>query len=216
MTLRRAAVLTLLLCVFLVPGSAWAKSFYVTDKLQVTVRSGPTVENKVIALLESGDQVQLLETNDKNWAKVQLDSGKQGWMISRYLQEDKTAALKLSEIDPQAKNLMAKVGELESENQRLKAELAQAKSQSGTLEKDYNKLKKESSDVISLKKQHQNLKQEFAQQAKRLDQVSAEAESLRFGSSLKWFLSGAGVLFVGWMIGLAMGRRKKRWSSSIN
>jgi SH3 domain protein len=45
--------------------------------------------------------------------------------------------------------------------------------------------------------------------------MTTEVDSLKFSNNLQWFLAGAGVLILGWLIGLAMGKRKKRYSSNI-
>jgi len=197
------------------PASA-AQKMYVSDRLQVTVRSGPSVDNKVLHVVKSGDVVTVVEKGEGGWVKVQLPNGESGWMIARYLQEDKPAALKLKELDPQAKDLMQKVEELGKANQELKTRLAQAEKEAQQAKRAYLELKQESGDYMKLKARYEALKKEFTAQAQRLDQLSAEAESLRFANNLKWFLAGAGVLFLGWLMGLALGRRKRRWSSGLH
>lgn len=217
MTIQKTGVM-LLLMMFLLgmfAGASLAESKYVTDKLQVTIRSGPSLENKVIHVARSGDLLEVLAAGEEGWTKVRTQRGIEGWMMGRYLQNDMPAMVKLKDVGPQAKALIEKVQRLDNENRELKSALAQTKTKAEGTAQKYAKLLKQSASVIKLRKEHTRLKDEFQKQAERLDQLAAESEARRLGSSLKWFLAGAGVLVVGWFMGMAMGRRKRRWSSSL-
>lgn len=213
----RSRLLSAWLCLALLwTLPAWAQSYkYVTDRLQVTVRSGPSVDNKVIHVVNSGDMVQILSPVQDGWVKVRTESGKEGWMIARYLQEEMPALLKIKKLDPENKTLLSRLEELTGENQKLKLELGKAQSRVAELESAYAKLKKEASNVLDLRTKHKKLQEDYALQKERLQALSTEVESLRLGNNLKWFLAGAGVLLIGWLIGLALGRRKRRSASSL-
>jgi SH3 domain protein len=210
-------LLTSLFCLaFLAVPPVWAQSnMYVTDQLQVTVRSGPSVENKVIHVVKSGDRVEVLSGEQDGWIKVRADEDKEGWMIARYLQAEMPAIIKIKKIDPQNKTLLARLEDLTKDNQELKTSLGKAQGRVAELESSYTKLEKDASDVLALRNSHKKLQDDYAAQKKRLGNLSTEVESLRLGGNLKWFLAGAGVLLAGWLIGLAMGRRKRRSSSSL-
>lgn len=191
------------------------KTMFVTDRLQVTVRTGASVENKVIHVLNSGEQVSVLQTTPAGWALVRLEDGKEGWMIARYLQDEKPATLRLKELDPKAESMVQRLEELDERNRQLSQKLARAEARVKQLGGQYLKLKEDSAGVEGLRGEYQKLKQELAKRSEHLDEMSAELESLRFGNNLKWFLAGAAVLVIGWLMGLAFGRRKRRWSSSL-
>jgi SH3 domain protein len=191
------------------------KTMFITDRLQVTVRTGTSVENKIIQVLNSGDQVAVLKTEPSGWCLVRLIDGREGWMIARYLQEDKPALLRLKELDPKAKDLVQDLEELKKHNRQLTEQMTQAEKKLRETKEQYLKLQQDTANSGGLRAEHQKLKQELARRGERLDEMSAEVESLRFGSNLKWFLAGAAVLAVGWLMGLAYGRRKRRWTSSL-
>ncbi len=216
LSLRRLPWLVgiMLLVAWSVPAGA-GQVMYVTDVLHVTIRSGPSVENKIIHRASTGDKFTVLETNQDGWARVRLPGGGSGWMISRYLQAEKPAALKLKELDPQNQSLLVRVEELTKSNRQLTSELTSTRNQLESLTSEYERLKKESARYLELKAAHDKLKAEYQSQQARLQELSTEVESLRFGKNLKWFLAGAGVLLLGWLMGLALGRRKRRWSSSL-
>ncbi|MGA7278512.1 MAG: hypothetical protein WBW79_11280, partial [Desulfocapsaceae bacterium] len=49
----------------------------------------------------------------------------------------------------------------------------------------------------------------------QLSTVQQENEGLAKSQTLKWFLAGGGVLFLGWIIGLFSGRSRKKRSSLL-
>lgn len=51
--------------------SSWAEKAYVTDRFKVTFRSGPSLENKVIRMLPSGQELQVLDTQG-DWSHVRV------------------------------------------------------------------------------------------------------------------------------------------------
>jgi SH3-like domain-containing protein len=67
-------------------GSEGEKTVYVTDNLNLPLRTGPSSQRKVIALVKSGDEIRVLKSSNA-WAKVRTANGKEGWVISRYLTE---------------------------------------------------------------------------------------------------------------------------------
>jgi len=65
--------------------TGWATEAYVTASFEITLRTGPSNENKIIAMLFSGRPLDVLSTRGE-WSQVKvLDSDKEGWVLSRYL-----------------------------------------------------------------------------------------------------------------------------------
>ncbi|MCB2225320.1 MAG: TIGR04211 family SH3 domain-containing protein [Desulfarculaceae bacterium] len=211
---RLAALLVLLACLAALPALA-QDTLYVSDQLRITVRSGPSLSNKVVAMTETGDAVTLLGKERDGWALVRLPDGKEGWVLTRFLTKERPARLRLAELDPANKDMARRLEELHSENQRLSRELSTAQGQLAELTARHEKLQADSADVMTLKKRHKALQARYEKQDKELKELVVENKSLKFSSNLKWFLAGAGVLVIGWLMGLALHRRKKRWNSSI-
>ena len=70
---------------FGITQQGWADKAYVTDSFEITLRTGPSNENRIIAMLFSGRPLDVLGTEGE-WSQVKvLDDGKEGWVISRYL-----------------------------------------------------------------------------------------------------------------------------------
>ena len=70
---------------FGITQQGWAAKAYVTDSVEITLRTGPSNENKITAMLFSGRPLEVLGTQGE-WSQVKvLDDGKEGWVVSRYL-----------------------------------------------------------------------------------------------------------------------------------
>jgi SH3 domain protein len=109
----------LLLCLF--SASVYGETMYVSDILKLTLRTGPSIENKIIAVIESGQMMEVIQYGDE-WSKVRLPSGKEGWVLSRYLTTDETNNIKLERLEAMHNNLTIQAAELLEENNRLKTE----------------------------------------------------------------------------------------------
>jgi len=64
-----------------------------------------------------------------------------------------------------------------------------------------------------LKDAYEKASKDLAAQKKRVGALEIEVKSLRWNKGLKWFLSGAAILFVGILLGASF--RKQRRSSLL-
>lgn len=209
-------VIAVVIAGLLVAASAAAEeTLYVTDLIRITVRSGPSTGNKVIAMAETGDQMTLLASRAGGWSLVRLPDGKEGWALTRFLQKERPAKLRLAELDPANKDQARRLEQMHDENQSLGKNLSETEARLNELQARYDKLSADAADVVALKDRHQKLQSQFEQQSKQNTELVVENKSLKFSSNLKWFLAGAGVLIVGWLMGLALHRSKKRRGSSL-
>ena len=121
--------------------------------------------------------------------------------MGRYLRKDKPAVVRLQEVDPKSDDLNQKIEALTTENQQIRQELEEAKKQSSEAASQYASVKADANEYMALKEEHQKLKEEFEIQGQKLDDISTESDSLRFGNNLKWFLAGAGGFAFGMVFG---------------
>ena len=61
----------------------------------------------------------------------------------------------------------------------------------------------------------QTLKQQLTIAQEKENKLSKEIGKLKFSQNIKWFFAGAFVLFVGWLIGLTIGRQQKKHRTSL-
>lgn len=186
----------------LILGNAFGETVYVQGVMTVTMRTGPGVEHKIVAMLESGDSLEVIEFN-KDWSRVRNSMGKEGWVLTRYVTTDVPVTLVAGNLERENLALKEDLERVKAEN----ADLAEIKSRFETLENSYSTLKKEAADFLSLKEKHNEMTRTFEDQ-----QVHIAALERRLGKEeIKWFLSGAGVLVAGVILGMSA-RKKKRSS----
>ena len=204
----------LLLCLF--SASVYGETMYVSDILKLTLRTGPSIENKIIAVIDSGQMMEVVEFGDE-WSQVQLPNGKEGWVLSRYLTTNETNNIKLQRLEAKHKNLMVQAAELLEENNRLKEENKRFSTESKTNQKqlaktqsDYETLKAEAAEFLTLKTDYERAASQLAEQTAKAKQLEEQLSSLEMNAYIKWFLAGSGVLIVGFIIGFSTKRQRRR------
>ncbi len=204
----------LLACLF--ATAVGAETVYVSDMLKLTLRTGPSTENKILAVIESGQQLELLEPGHE-WSRVQLPNGKEGWVLSRYLTPDETSNFRLERLQVQHKNLTAQAAELLEENKALKAENEKLRAEFETNEKemvktrtDYETLKAEAAGFLALKSKYEAAASQLAEQTARVQKLEEQLTQVAMSAYIKWFLAGSGVLVVGFLIGFSTKRQRRR------
>lgn len=210
----RLAGLLLLLCLF--SASAYGETMYVSDTLKLTLRTGPSIENKILAVIDSGQMMDVLEFGDE-WARVRLPNGKEGWVLSRYLTSDETNNIKLERLETKHKNLMVQAAELLEENNQLKAENKKLSTEFEANQKqlveartNYETLKAESAGFLTLKTDYEHVALKLAEQTAKAQKFEEQLTKMEMGTYIKWFLAGSGVLVVGFLIGFSTKRQHRR------
>jgi SH3 domain protein len=212
--------LTLLLTLW-IPGTGnTADTLYVSDTtLEANLRSGTSQDNRIIGMLRPGTKVTLTSEQD-GWAEVTLEDGRTGWILRRYLSErppwretaerlqteNEQLRTKLNKIRTEYQQMMQKSGELQKKMDSQQGELL-------SVQNDYGELKKSSTNYLNLKMAYENLQNEARQTKAKLDELEKGYGKLKTSRALRWFLSGAGVLILGWIIGSSMARIRRRRSS---
>jgi SH3 domain protein len=211
--------LTLFLTVWLLSPSAQATTLYVSDtSLEANLRTGMTSTNRIIALVRPGTRLKLLGEKE-GWAEVSLEDGRTGWILRRYLSERPPWIETAQKLSAENERLKSQLGEIGGEHRELvqaHAELnTQMESQEQSLQavrREYEELKKSSSNYLNLKMAYENLQSEARQSKAKLDEVQEAYKKLKLSTSIQWFLSGAGVLLLGGLLGSSMARMRRRRS----
>jgi len=214
-------IITLTLCV----AQVWAKTMYVTDSFEITLRGGTSTRHKILAILSSDEEVEVLEDLG-TWTKVRLKNGKEGYVLSRYLTSNipksfiiRELQRKLKAMQEELTNLRKTKKTLENSNSELKVTLRSRERQLAKLEREYNDLKSGSSNYIETKQLKDQLEVENKRLKIQLATLLEKNKELERKKDSLWFASGAGVLLVGWLLGLIMGRvqtRRRRSSHYLN
>jgi SH3 domain protein len=182
-------------------SAASAREVYVSGITKITMRTGPGVEHKIVAMLESGDRLEILE-HQPDWSLARTDNDRQGWVLTRFLTEEKPLIHQVENLRKENERLAAVLEKSREENLVLAEKNAGLKD----IEKKYLKLEKESADFIKLEAQYKALVKLSEDQKQ---QISVLRENLN-NEQILWFLSGAGVFIVGLILGLSTRKKKRR------
>jgi SH3 domain protein len=198
--------------------SVQAETMYVDDILEITLRTGPGLDRKIIAMLRSDQLVEVL-SNDGEWAQVQLPDGREGWVVSRFLTSKIPNRIALERLKEKHEAIKLKAASLNEENKKYKeengklgTELAKNREAFSNLEESYEALKNESADFLTLKSNYSKSASQLTEQTNKAQKFEEELKKLRLSQNIKWFLSGAAVLLVGIIIGYSTKRERRRSS----
>ncbi|MGE5311637.1 MAG: TIGR04211 family SH3 domain-containing protein, partial [Nitrospirota bacterium] len=100
--------------------------------------------------------------------------------------------------------------DLSDETLRLKKDLETSQRDLQSLRHEHETLKKGATEYLSLKSSFDKLTTDANQAREQLTEVQQGYENLKSSSSIHWFLSGAAVLLLGWLLGLVMARTRRR------
>lgn len=189
-----------------------------TDSLEITLRTGPELDRKITAMLKSGQAMEIIDKGEE-WSQVRLPSGREGWVLNRFIQEELPVNMKFEILQKKYNDLLAgadeplqKLKEVNSENIRLRTELAKTKRDFGALQKSYKELRETTADARRIKTERDQLSQELADQTKETRRLKSDLATAEKKGTQWWFIAGAGVLFFGFVIGFAVRPRRKRSS----
>ncbi len=209
------------ICLFLSTRVVLAETkYYINDSMKITMRTGPATDRKIIALLNVGQEVEILKAENE-WTLVRLTNGKEGWVISRFLTDQTPDSIQLEALRKNHSILQTKAESLMEENQALKAEnkklgidLNSSETKQSNLSKSYDTLKRESKQFLDLQAKYKESTSKLAAQTQKAEKYEDELTKLLWSKNIKWFLSGAGVLVLGFIIGFST-KRQRRHSSLL-
>ena len=211
----RRCMMIALAAVLLAAGAAAAKTAYVTDVFEITLRSGPSNSNKILKMLPSSSPVETLRS-DNGWTYVRAE-GTEGWVLSRYLTDSAPAALRVERYATENEALRAKMKEMTEktsattgENKSLLARLDSTEKELASLQQRYAELEQGAQSYLELKQAYDELTALQAETAERADALEQQNKDLSGDTQYRWFLTGAGVVGASLLLGLVLGRLQRK------
>ena len=214
------AILGLSICV-----ASHAQTRYVTDDFEIMLRTGPSIQNKIVRPMRSGTKVEILRENAGNGhSLVQTPEGETGYTLTRFLTRERAARERLKVVEAQLKTLRSKPGELQSllaqsqdENQILIQQNTELSSQLQSTSEELKQIKRVSSDTVALAERNERLEKEVIQIQLELDEMRILSGTFKDQKDLRWFIYGGGTLFLGllfgWILSRAKSPRRNSWGA---
>jgi SH3 domain protein len=212
--------LTVLFTVCLPSARSFAATFFVSDTtVEANLRTGTQKENRIIALLRPGTQLEVTGEED-GWAEVTLLDGRTGWILKRYLSERPPWRVTAEKLAKENEQLRAQVATIKGghqdlllKNKELEKQVGLQQSELEQVRRDYEELKNSSTTYLNLKMAYENLQKGARQSDAKLDKLEKAYGKLKTSTGIRWFLSGAGVLLLGYVLGSSVARLRRRRSS---
>ena len=213
----------LLIAVLWVSNAAYAQqpTRWVTDEFEITMRGGPSTDNRIVRMLSSGTPLTVLEVDDATgYTKVRLTtSNTEGYVLSRYLMSERDARSQLADLTERLATLRDQSGDrgrelddLRQANAAATQRIASLEQANTRLQSDYDALQKKSANVINIDRENTTLRKELTDTQIQLQSTVEENRELSSRRVMQWFIIGALVLLVGIVLGLILPgmRRRKR------
>ncbi len=214
-------ILVCLSFILTIPALCLSETWYVVPHAEIPLRTGQGTEYRIIELIPDGTSVKLLEDGEK-WVKIQTPKGNTGWILKRYLSSSTPLKLVVASLNNEKEQLSNRLAALSSNFKQIKEDrdechrkLSSCQAQKTKLQTDYDSLKEDSADVLRIKQALDNATNELNITKQKLASLREENLHLKNNERIKWFLAGGGILLLGWLIGLLMGRSKRRRSSLL-
>ena len=214
----RKARLIVFLLILGYPVFGFAETSWVSDQFEITMRSGPSTENAIILMLTSGTALEVLESDAGNgYAKVRTASGREGWVLSRYLMSQQPARERIVGLTEELNRARARAdslsGQFETVKQQQGADSAQIRGlqqDNAALASELEELKRISADVLAINTDNQDLRQRLSDAEIKMNMLEEENHVLRSRQNRDWFIAGAAVLVAGMIVGLIIPRIRLR------
>lgn len=221
--MNKALMLIILLCFATSSGAATIR--YVSDKLEVPLRGGESLKHKVVRMLASGEELEILAANnDTGYSHVKTKNGTEGFILTRFLMTTPSAKDRIVAAEQ-------KIASLEIDNNRLNGELRNVNERhTGSdsklevtyqekirLQQEIAEIRHKAANTLALDNENKQLKAQIISMQRDIQAVEQEKARLNDRASREWFLYGAGVILVGVFIGIMLARmfggRSRRWNS---
>ena len=206
-----AAGMVLAMGIGLVAPAAAQTTAYVTDELEITMRSGQGNDYRIIRLLRSGAELEVLQRGE-TWTRVRAGDD-QGWVRSIYLQSEPGAAARLAQASEQVDRLRQENRDLSADLARLESELETVSASNTELEADNQRMTQrlqEAGEGLQLSDENKTLRKQVIDLERQVQDLSREAARMADRERQDWFIAGAGVIVFGMLLGILVTRIRWR------
>ncbi len=189
------------------------------------MRSGTSTANSIVKVLKSGQVVNVLEEDlATQYSLVESDDGKKGYVLSRFLDDIPSARTRLERLRLKSNDQKQSLEILGEEITQLKADLESEKSDNESLkttllasESELDKVRAASENTLNILKDNDRLEAIVNTLREEKLALSDENDGLKDSTQMDWFIRGAAVSLVAFLLGIVVTRirwrKKDSWGS---
>jgi SH3 domain protein len=207
------------------PLNALADTRYVTDEIKITLRSGESPSHRILRMLPTGTAVNVLSSDaDNGYSHVRVGNT-EGYVLTRQLlrerpARDQLAALqaRVAQLTQTPDKLRLQLDDLTKRHQQLTAEHKKMMAEKQTVEQNYATLQRTAADAVQIANERDALRKQVADLTRETADLKLRTQELENNNLQRWFLTGAGVVVGGILLGLILPnlklrRRRSGWDS---
>ncbi len=195
---------------------------YISDRLTVPLRSGPTNGHRITHRgLPAGTQLSVLEEGDNGYVRIRTARGTEGWLESQYLDSQPIAKARLASAQQELARLR---NALQEQRQRLATATAgkgsaektasALESQVASLTKELEELKAISKGAVANYAENRKLKELNDRLRGEVQDLADERDMLRSNAQQRWLMIGGGLVLLGLLLGVIIKARPRRSASA--
>jgi SH3 domain protein len=187
---------------------AWGASFiYITDYVDIPLRSDKNYKKNIIRSVPSGTKMSILQTTTDGWTQVELE-GQKGWITSRYLSNNPPARAQLEAFKQTVNENQLLIAKQKKRTEILEKQVKEFSIKNASLILLNNKLTAEKShiktiynDALKLEHSNEKLNTKILQLKTEIQLLNNGQTANQDASSRNWFIAGGFLLFFGILIG---------------
>lgn len=206
-------------------STSWAQTRYVTDQFEITLRSGNSTSNSIIAMLKSGQAVKVLEQDSETkYSLVEIPNGKQGYVLTRFLDVEPSGRERFEVLQQKSTQQQATINDLSEKVRQHR----QTKSKDDAIVSDLQKnltqtqnelvtLQESTRDTVRVLKQNEDLQARINELDANIQRLTAENTQYKDDTAMNWFVRGAAVSLIAFLLGILVTRirwkKRDSWGS---
>lgn len=214
-----------LLFFLLLSAAVKAEIVYVTDSLDITLRSKENNRSKILKMLPAGTPLTVVEIKPSGYTAVRLKNGMEGYILTRHTLKNPThrwylekAQKELEALRSENANIKEELAVITGDSTKSSSEYSSVKDERNHLRHELNSLRQTSAQAVQIKLQRDQLKEHVINVERELQQIKLEKQALENSTSQDWFLYGGILAFAGIFLGLLIPkigwhRKTSNWDS---
>ncbi|ASP40406.1 peptide-binding protein [Bacterioplanes sanyensis] len=195
---------------------------YVKDELWLPLRTGPGQEYRIIKSLQSGEHLIFVEElADSDYTKVKTDKGDEGFVLTRFLDNEPVAKEKLIFAQRELESLKTELAEVQQQRNQLQQQVTNASDSSTTLQQQNEQLQQDleritaiSENALALDEKAKRLTLRNQDLEIQVEALTAENSQLRSDNHSTYLIYGGALVIIGILAGLILPALRGKRSSS--
>ena len=208
----------IVLVLTLISTPLWAQEAWITDQLEVPIRSGESNEYRILRFLDSGTQIEIVSRNTSTGYSLIRDAqGRDGYVLTRYLEREPTASKRLesmrselAQIRDDAANGTARIAQLREQLAQATDERNAARNALASTEAELSEIKRVSGDTLAIFEANKNLRAQLEILEDEAALLRSDNITLADDRDKMFMLIGAGLVLLGLVLGLILPNLRRR------